>query len=88
MYGMPGITHFGAEPIPSFDALIEAIKRRQVLKPKAKLAMQLGGAKFQVNYTPTGHIELDGRVPSLHVEREIEEAIASIGAQLVDVVEN
>ncbi len=88
MYAYPGCTYLGAEPIPSIDALIEAIKRRQMLKPKAKFAMQLGGARFQVNYTPTGHIELDGRVPSLHVEREIEEAIASIGAQLVDVVEN
>jgi len=88
MYGMPGITHFGAESIPSFDALIEAIKRRQVIKPKAKLAMQLGGEKCQVNLLPSGHVELDGRVPPLHIEREIEEAIASIGAQLEDVVEN
>lgn len=88
MYAIPGCTHYGAERIASIDELIEAVKRRQVFKPQAKLAIELDGAKFRVNYLSSGHIELDGRVPPLHIEREIEKAIASLGASLVDVVEN
>lgn len=87
MYGHPQLTTLGIERVSSIGNLVEAIKRRQMMKPSGRFSMLLGNREFAVNLLQSGHLEIDGKVPSMAIEREFEEAIASIGAQLDDVVE-
>ena len=47
MYGAAKIG-YGTEVVQSFNALIDAIKRRQVLRPRSLFAMCLAGVDFAV----------------------------------------
>jgi hypothetical protein len=86
MYGHPALTAFGPERIDSLSALVEAVKRRQLLRPQGRLAVTLGERKFGVNLLPNGFIEWDGSVPPLPVERQIEHEIGRLGALLDDEI--
>lgn len=77
---------FGTEAVQSFNDLVIAIKRRQVLRPRSLFAVCLAGVEFAVNLLPNGFIELDGKVPSPPVEKEIEDAIEQFGATLKEVL--
>ena len=86
MYGHPVLMAFGPERVDSLPALVEAVKRRQLLKPQGGLAVTLGGKKFGINLLRNGFIELDGSVPPLQVQRQIEHEIGSLGALLEDEI--
>ncbi len=85
MYGAPTLG-YGTEVVKSFKALIDSIKRRQLLRPRSRLAMCLAGGEFAVNLLPNGFVELDGVVPPLAVEKEIEDAMNQFGAVLAEVL--
>ena len=85
MYGAPKVG-YGTEVVQSFNALIDAIKRRQVLRPRSLFAMCLAGVDFAVKLLPNGFVELDGVVPPLTVEKEIEDAMKEFGAILEEVL--
>lgn len=85
MYGAPKVG-YGTEVVQSFNALIDAIKRRQVLRPRSIFAMCLAGVDFAVNLLPNGFVEVDGVVPQLTVEKEIEDAMHEFGALLEEVL--
>ena len=85
MYEHPGLTAFGPERINSLSTLVDAVKRRQLLKPHGgRLTVRLAGKSFGVNLLPNGFIEWDGSVPPLAVERQIEEELDRFGALLDD----
>lgn len=85
MYGAPTLG-YGTEVVNSFKALIDAVKRHQVLRPRSKLAINLAGGDFAVNLLPNGFVELDGKVPPPSIEREIEDAMEQFGAVLKEVL--
>ena len=85
MYGAPNVG-YGTEVVQSFNALIDAIKRRQVLRPRSLIAMCLAGVDFAVKLLPNGFVEVDGVVPPLTVEKEIEDALQEFGAILEEVL--
>ena len=85
MYGAPKVG-YGTEVVQSFNALIDAIKRRQVLRPRSLFAMCLAGVDFAVTLLPNGFVEVDGVVPPLTVEKEIEDAMKEFGAILEEVL--
>lgn len=85
MYGAATIG-YGHEAVFSFNALIDAVKRRQLIRPRAKLAMKIGDASIPVNLLPNGFVELDGKVQPVAVEKEIEDVIAQFGAVLEEVL--
>ena len=85
MYGAPKVG-YGTEVVQSFNALIDAIKRRQVLRPRSLFAMCLAGVDFAVMLLPNGFVEVDGVVPPLTVEKEIEDAMKEFGAILEEVL--
>ena len=84
MYAMPALG-YGTEVVSSFKTLIDAVKRRQSLRPRSKLAIKLAGGEFRVNLLSNGFIELDGKVPPMAVEKEIEDAMQHYGAVLEEV---
>lgn len=77
---------YGTEVVQSFNALIDSIKRRQVLRPRSLFAMCLAGVDFAVKLLPNGFVEVDGVVPPLTVEKEIEDAMKEFGAILEEVL--
>ena len=85
MYGAPKVG-YGTEVVQSFNALIDSIKRRQVLRPRSLFAMCLAGVDFAVKLLPNGFVEVDGVVPPLTVEKEIEDALQEFGAILEEVL--
>ena len=85
MYGAPNVG-YGTEVVQSFNALIDAIKRRQVLRPRSLFAMCLAGVDLAVKLLPNGFVEVDGVVPPLTVEKEIEDALQEFGAILEEVL--
>lgn len=85
MYGVAKVG-YGSEAVQSLNALIDAIKRRQVLRPRSLFAMCLAGVHFAVKLLPNGFIEVDGVVPPLTVEKEIEDAMHEFGAILEEVL--
>ena len=86
MYGAPNVG-YGTEVVQSFNALIDAIKRRQVLRPRSLFAMCLAGVDFAVKLLPNGFVEVDGVVPPLTVEKEIEDALQEFGANISPVTD-
>ena len=86
MYGHPAFSAFGPERVDSLSALVEAVKRRQLLKPQGRLAVTLAGKKFGVNLLPNGFIEWGGSVPPLTLQRQIEDEISRLGALLEDEI--
>ena len=84
VYAMP-TPKIGTEVVSSFTSLIDAVKRRKLLRPRSKLAMKLAGGEFGVNLLSNGLIELDGKVPPIAVEKEIENAMQHYGAVLEEV---
>lgn len=84
MYGAATLG-YGNEAVFSFNSLVDAIKRFQLVRPRCKLAMKIGDAKIQVNLLSNGFIELDGKVQPVAIEREIEDVIAQYGAILEEV---
>ncbi len=74
------------EAVQSFKSLIDAIKRFQISRPSSKLVIKLAGVVFGVNLLSNGFIELDGKVPPVAIEKEIEEAITQYGATLEEVL--
>jgi hypothetical protein len=86
MYGHPALTAFGPERIDSLSALVEAVKRRQLLKPHGRLTVRLAEKSFGVNLLPNGFIEWDGVVAPLAVERQIEQEMGRFGALLDDEI--
>ena len=85
MYGAPKVG-YGTEVVQSFNTLIDSIKRRQVLRPRSLFAMCLAGVDFAVKLLPNGFVEVDGVVPPLSVEKEIEVAMKKFGAILEEVL--
>ena len=85
MYGAPKVG-YGTEVVQSFNALIDAIKRRQVLRPRSLFAMCLAGVDFAVKLLPNGFVEVDGVVPPLSIEKEFEAAMKKFGAVLEEVL--
>lgn len=85
MYGAPKVG-YGTEVVQSFNSLIDSIKRRQVLRPSSLFAMCLAGVDFAVKLLPNGFLELDGVVPPLSIEKEIEAAMKKFGAVLEEVL--
>jgi len=85
MYGCPGFA-FGTEAVASMNHLIDAIKRRQILRPRSKLMLLVGDKTLAVNLLPNGFIELDGQAQAVSVERRVEEAMAKFGAFLQERV--
>ncbi len=85
MYGAATLK-YGNEAVFSFNALIDAIKRCQLVRPRSKLAMKIGDASIPVNLLANGFIELDGKVQPVAVEKEIEDVIAQFGAVLEEVL--
>ena len=85
MYGAPKVG-YGTEVVQSFNTLIDSIKRRQVLRPRSLFAMCLAGVDFAVKPLPNGFVEVDGVVPPLTVEKEIEDAMKKFGAILEEVL--
>ena len=85
MYGVASLG-YGSEMVQSFNALIDAIKRRQVLRPRSLFAIWLAGVEIAVKLLPNGFIELDGVVPPLTIEKEIEDAMKQYGATLNEVL--
>jgi hypothetical protein len=73
---------YGSEAVVSFTNLIEAIKRRQLLRPRSKLALKVGGGPVPVNLLPNGYIELDGKVPSIALEKYLDWEMQEHGATL------
>ena len=55
MYGAPSLG-YGCEIVHSFNTLIDAIKRRQVLRPRSKLAINLAGSDIEVNLLANGFV--------------------------------
>lgn len=84
MYGAPTLD-YGTEVVRSFKTLIDAVKRRQVLRPRSNLAISLAGGDFAVSLLPNGFVELDGKVLPLAIEKEIEDAMQEYGAVLKEV---
>lgn len=87
MYGHPSMTAFGPERVSSVSELAEAIKRRQLLKPAGRYGLLAGGASFAVGLLPSGHIEIDGTVPPLHLEREFDAMLRQSPALVEDITE-
>lgn len=85
MYGAATIG-YGHEAVFSFKALIDGVKRLQLIRPRSKLAMKIGDASIPVNLLSNGFIELDGKVQPVAVEKEIEDVIAQYGAVLEEVL--
>lgn len=85
MYGAPYLG-YGCEIVHSFNTLIDAIKRRQLLRPRSKLAINLVGGDIEVNLLTNGFVELDGKVQPVAVEKEIEDAMQQFGAVLKEVL--
>ena len=86
MYGAAKSFGFGvAEPVFSLKSLVESIKRFQLLRPRCKLALKIDDTQIPVTLLPSGHIELDGQVQPVSVERDIEDAIAQFGAVLQEI---
>lgn len=85
MYGAATLG-YRPEAVFSFKSLIDAIKRCQLIRPRAKLAMKIGDASIPVNLLPNGFVELDGKVQPVAVEKEIEDVIAQYGAILEEVL--
>lgn len=81
MYGAAKVG-YGTEVVHSFNVLIDAIKLRQVLRPRSIFAICLAGVDFAVKVLPNGFVEVDGVVPPLIVEKEIENAMQKFGALL------
>ena len=69
MYGAAKIG-YGTEVVQSCNALIDAVKRRQVLRPCSIFAMCLAGVDFAVKLLPNGFVEVDGVVPPLREPTE------------------
>jgi hypothetical protein len=84
MYGHPHCSGFGPEPIVSMSALADGLKRRQILRPKARFALILGGETLDVQLLPNGLIEIGHTLPSLARERAIDAALHTMGALLDD----
>ena len=85
MYGAPYLG-YGCEIVHSLNTLIYAIKRRQVLRPRSKLAINLAGGDIEVNLLANGFVELDGKVQPVAIEKEIEDAMQQFGAVLKEVL--
>lgn len=84
MYAMPNLS-YGSEVIRSFDGLIKAMKCRQTRRPNCKFLLRLAGREIAVNLLSNGCVEVEGLVPQLEVQREIEDAIQQHGATLEEV---
>lgn len=86
MYGHPNVG-MGPESIGCLDALINAIKRRQVMGA-GKLELLLPASRWTVGFT-NGYLEVDGEVPDRRAQRELDatlaRAFASGGVQLKEV---
>lgn len=72
----------GRETVTSMAGLVEAIKHRQASKPRGSLTLTIGRDVFSVQLLVTGHLELDGQVPPLRMERDLELALNTVGAVL------
>lgn len=77
MYGYPNIY-----PVMSLSALLEVVKNFQLVKPLWKIALCLKGKKMKVGILTNGYIVLNDEVPTLAVEREIDDAIKQYGAAI------
>jgi len=77
MYGYPNLF-----PVVSLSALLTIVKNFQVARPLGRIALCLKGEKLKVGVLSNGYVELDGVVPTLAVEREIDESIKQYGASL------
>ena len=78
MYGHPNLF-----PVVSLKALIESVKGFQVYRPLGKFALCLKGKQLRVGVLPNGYMELDGAVPTLAEEREIDASIKQHGATVM-----
>lgn len=85
MYGIPGYGYGCAEVVHSFPNLIDAIKRFEIQQPRSHHAIHLAGCEIGVKLLPNGFVELDGVVPTLSLEREVERVMQQEGAVLVEV---
>lgn len=57
-----------------------------MLRPRSIFAICLAGVDFAVKVLPNGFVEVDGVVPPLIVEKEIENAMQKFGALLEEVL--
>jgi len=87
MYGSPAYSGLGSERIVSVRSLVDAMKRRQILKPAGKFELDVGGDKLRVDLIASGHIEVNGAVQPLSIERLLDEALQEVGGTLDDVIE-
>jgi hypothetical protein len=68
--------------VASIASITEAIKCQQVVNDKTMFTLSIGGAQFSVDLLSSGYIALDGKVPSLAVEKAFDAALATVGATL------
>jgi hypothetical protein len=83
MHAHPLRSGFGPESVRSVAALVDAIKRRQMLKPAARLALAVGRDLMVVAYS--GVLEVDADAITLAAERELDARLARLGGELDDV---
>jgi hypothetical protein len=83
MYGSPTMG-YGVDVVRSSNALNDALEHRQALHPKNRFALRVAGRENKVKLLPNGLVEWDGEVPSIAVEKRLDDILKKFGGILFE----